>query len=189
MRTYLSLLKGINVGASHRILMSDLKGVYDSLGFKNSLTYVQSGNVVFQTHSRPEQELVFALETAFKNRFGFGIPTVLRSQAEWIRLCETNPFLKKTGLNPNQFHITFLAAEPTAEAIRRIPKKSQQDSWIQNGREIYLYCPNGYGRSKYSNTFFEKHLNLSATTRNWNTALALLALSDEISKQNKTERT
>jgi len=168
------MLRGINVGGQKRVGMNALKELYESLGFSNVQTYLQSGNVVFEDGSTNLSLLIIKIEKEIKKSFGFDVLVLLRTKNELQKLVESSPFKKK---DESKLHVTFLSDKPSKIPISQLNEaRSGEEEFLISGRQIYLFCPNGYGRTKLSNNFFEKKLEVSATTRNWNTVNALLSL-------------
>ncbi|MEM9737798.1 MAG: DUF1697 domain-containing protein [Bacteroidota bacterium] len=175
MAAYISLLRGINVAGKNKIKMGELKKIYQSLGCINVKTYIQSGNVFFESQSKKE-ELINRIEEKIKNTFSFGITVQIRTLRELFLIIKNNPFAKKDTSN---LHITFLSKKSAASAVNEIDKaKGKKEEIAMVQKEIYLFCPNGYGRTKLSNSFFEKKLKVKATTRNWKTVNKLLKLAE-----------
>jgi uncharacterized protein (DUF1697 family) len=174
--TYVALLRGINLGARNKISMADLRELLAGLGAEDVTTYVQSGNVVFKT-AMPARELAGAIETEIRRDLGLDVAVLLRTPAELAALVERNPF-SESVTEAKELHVTLLANRPQAARVAQLdPQRSQPDEFRVVGREVYLHCPNGYGRSKLTNAYFEKQLALVATTRNWNTVTKLAELA------------
>jgi uncharacterized protein (DUF1697 family) len=176
MNVYISMVRGINVGAQKKVRMGELKQRYESLGFGNVRTYIQSGSVVFESSSTDVSGLVNKIENEVKDYFGFEVVVVIRTKDELRRLVEGVPFKG----HEDKLHVTFLSAEPDrfqAEEIETAKDKAEE--FFISGKDIYLFCPNGYGRTKLSNAFFERKLKVPATTRNWRTVNALLSMASE----------
>ena len=177
MTTYISMLRGINVSGQKKIAMAELKKLYESLGFKNVQTYIQSGNVIFEYSDANLSKLISKIEKKIKEYFGFDVLVLIRTKDEFQKLIENTPFSKKDN---NKLHVTFLSSIPTDSPIEEINKvKYKSEEFFISGKEIYLFCPNGYGKSKLSNNFFERKLKLSATTRNWKTITKLLEITEQ----------
>ncbi len=170
MNTYISMLRGINVSGQKMIKMEALKALYESLNFKNVKTYIQSGNVLFESMIANPAEITKKIEDKIKRSFGFSVPVVLRMPNELHRVIEKNPFLIKRKEDVTKLHVTFLSRIPDSVLVNEIKSAAfKPDEFIISGREIYVFCPGGYGNTKINNSFFEKKLNVSATTRNWKT--------------------
>lgn len=169
------MLRGINVGGSKPIRMADLKAAYEALGLLNVQTYVNSGNVVFDTDQFTAPELVARLEAQFKKVFGHDIPLIIRTIPDFKKIIANNPFLKSgREIDVERLYLTFLSTTPTKDDVKNlIVPQAQDDEYIIKGQEIFLYCPMGYGTTKLNNNLFEKKLKTSATTRNWRTVNAL----------------
>ncbi len=73
---YVVLLRGINVGGNNRVPKAEFKAVLESLGFKDVLIYINSGNAVFSSSAKPKASEV---QAALEKHFGFGIPTLVLS--------------------------------------------------------------------------------------------------------------
>lgn len=179
MNKYISILRGINVSGQKKIKMAELTALYESLGFQNVVTYIQSGNVIFDSTVQNEEELRDMIERAINERFKFDVPIVIRTNQAIKSIIDHSPFgpidLAKDG---TKVLLTFLSAEPAKEKISEIQTYvAEPERLIIKGKEAYLHCPNGYGKTKLTNTFLEKKLEVDATTRNWKTVHKLFELS------------
>ena len=178
MGIYISILRGINVSGQKNIKMAALKTLYESLGLKDVQTYIQSGNVVFTGHGADEETLASAIRAAIKQEFGYRIVVLVRSDHDWKSVATNNPFDGGSGIDPSKLHVTFLAETPGKSALDALnATDAGPDEARVIGKEVYLHCPNGYGRTKLSNSFLELKLGTPATTRNWNTVNKLLKLA------------
>jgi uncharacterized protein (DUF1697 family) len=169
-----ALLRAVNVGG-RQLPMKPLAALFASLGAEDVRTYVQSGNVVFAGGGRGLAR--DALERAIEAELGLTVTVLLRTRRELAAVVDANPFLA-SGADPAALHVTFLAERPEAARVRELPRESGPDELRVHGREVYVHCPNGYGRTKLNNTLVEKRLGVAATTRNWRTVTTLLALCD-----------
>jgi len=177
METYFAFLRGINVSGQKMIKMEDLIKALNELHFGNIRTYIQSGNIIFQHDKTDLLLLAEKIAGKISERFGFAVPVVIRTLAELHDLSKNNPFLLMGNKDISKLHVTLLAEEPDPEKIKRIEKDPfLPDEFFFSGKEVYLYCPNGYGRTKLTNSFFETRLKTNATTRNWKTIQTLLQL-------------
>jgi uncharacterized protein (DUF1697 family) len=280
MKTYISLLRGINVSGQNRIRMPELKGLYESLKLVNVATYIQSGNVVFDCDERDPAVIAGTIEAEMERAFGLSVKVFLRDRDQLQKIIDTNPFVNQRKLDPEKLHVTFLAERPEEEELKNLlarggdcvvaknaprndtaargdsivaknasridtagrgdcvvaknaprndtagrgdsivaknasridtalrsnsllevrllgrtsetsregvttervamtnnPRSGNTDEFVRCGQEIYLFCPNGYGKTKLSNNFFERKLKVAATTRNWKTVNALYTLA------------
>jgi uncharacterized protein (DUF1697 family) len=143
------MLRGVNVGAHNRIKMETLRAVYESLGFDDVQTYVQSGNVVFRAKQKDLAKLRNHLEAAIEKKFGFRPDVIVRTTTEMREAIANSPFSKRSGIDPSKLLLTFLADEPTAEAKQKLLQiKAAPEELHLIGRELYIYFPNGMARPK-----------------------------------------
>lgn len=178
MKIYISILRGINVSGQKKIKMKDLRKLYEDLNFKNIKTYIQSGNVIFEDQTTIHRELEERIEKKILQNFGFSIPVVVKDKDELIDVIKNNPFLNLKKEDTSKLHITFLSDEPEPSRVDKIKGgQYEPDEFTLSGKVIYLFCPNGYGRTKLSNNFFENKLKVVATTRNWKTLNELINIA------------
>jgi uncharacterized protein (DUF1697 family) len=178
MTTYIALLRGINVSGHRMIKMDELKKMLGDLNFTNIRTYIQSGNIIFDSEKNNSAYLEKQIEEKILNHFDFHVPVVIRTRAELDHIHNNNPFLGKRSEPTDKLHVTFFPEEPEPDHLKKIERHLfLPDEFIESGREVYLFCPNGYGRTKLTNQFFESKLKLMATTRNWRTIETLLQMS------------
>ncbi len=178
MPTYIAMLRGINVSGHKIIKMEQLRASFAALGFGNVKTYIQSGNVLFEAKSDSMAGVAKKIEEKIVLDYGFSVPVFLTTPKRMEETIKRNPFLKSPDIDQSKLHVTFLsgdAPKTASEQLQPLAVKPEQFHII--GREIYLYCPNGYGNTKLSNTAIEKKLSVGATTRNWKTVNTLLAMA------------
>ena len=174
MKKYISLLRGINVSGQKLIKMIELKALYESMTFENVNTYIQSGNIVFQSKIDNISELTELIEGEVESRFGFYVKTFIRTPGDVQQVIDKNPFLLEPTTDPSGLYVCFLENHPALDKAHMLDSVgANSEKVILAGGEIYLYYPNGFGKSKWTNNFFEKKLCLNATTRNWKTVLKL----------------
>lgn len=179
MGVIVSMLRGANLGPHRRIKMDALREVYESLGLKDVQTYVQSGNVVFRSSGRDLPKLAKRIEAAFEKKFGFRSDVILRTAAEMRDIIARNPFATRSGIEPNRYLVTFLAADPGQELRAKVLAiKADPEELHFDGSEMYIYFPNGLARPKLSLPAIEKILKITGTGRNWNSVLKLLELAE-----------
>jgi uncharacterized protein (DUF1697 family) len=178
---YVAMLRGINVGGQKSIRMEDLRTSFEELGYRNPRTYVQSGNIVFNTAASTEEELSRKIREKILKDYGFEVAVIIRGSAEMAKIFQANPFLKNRGIDPSKLHVTFLSDLPAKPSLSRMDQlNGAPDQFRILGREVYLHCPNGYGRTKLSNNDIEKALSVQATTRNWSTVSTLQKMASEL---------
>ena len=177
MPLYIAMLRAVNVGGNP-LKMEQLRDWCAELGWENVRTYVQSGNLVFQTRATiPKWQA--ALEQKLGAELKRPVPVIGRTPAELERVLAGNPFLSENGIDLSRLHVTFLATAPAPPAIEGLGSlKAGGDRFAVRGREVYLHCPSGYGETKLSNAVFEKALAVKATTRNSNTVNKLLEMAN-----------
>ncbi len=175
----IALLRGINVGGKRKVLMKDLKALFEKLGYTDVVTYIQSGNVIFDSNSSLGTiQIASKIEKAIFKTYNFEVPVVVITANDIKQAVESNPFLNNEAVSNNQLHLTFLQGIPNSEYLVKIASyPTGSDQFIIKNRVIYLCCQDKYHKSKLSNNFFETKLKVSATTRNWKTVLKLLELS------------
>jgi uncharacterized protein (DUF1697 family) len=179
MTTCISILRGINVSGQKKILMNDLVRLYQKLGFIGIRTYIQSGNVIFGCpESIALSKVPGLIRDAIFRENNFDVPVIMRTSEEMNETVRNNPFLKDKSINPEKLHITFLSGLPGKEKLAVLEKIDHSpDKFIVRGKEVYLHCPVSYGETKLSNSFFEKSLGVTATTRNWKTVNKLAEMA------------
>ncbi len=162
--------------------MADLKALYEELKFKEVITYIQSGNVFFKADKKiADQVLAKKIEQIISKKYHFDVPVIIRTTNEMKKTIAANPFLKQKGINLEKLHVTFLAENPEHINVKSIQNLDYTpDKFIIIDKDVYLYCPNGYGITKLSNIFFENKLKVTATTRNWKTVNALATMADNV---------
>jgi uncharacterized protein (DUF1697 family) len=177
MPKFISFLRGINVGGNRSIPMAELKSLYEKLNFKQVATFIQSGNVIFEcdeTSGLPQQ-----IEKKIRERYNFDVPVIIRTLEQMRDILQRNPFLKENGIHMDKLHVTFLNEKPQPQLLDKMASISyENDRFEVEGNEVFLYCPDGYGKTKLNNNFFENKLKLVATTRNWNTVKKLIEMSE-----------
>jgi len=172
MARHVAMLRGINVGGRAKVGMAELRAVFGDLGYGDVQTYIQSGNVVFST-TDAASSLPPTIEGALHDAFALPVKVLLRTHAQLVSVLDRNP-LAGTGRDATRLHVTFLAATPARAKAGAIDADAYApDEFRVVGREVYVHAPGGYGRSKLSNTFFERALDVVATTRNLRTVAEL----------------
>jgi uncharacterized protein (DUF1697 family) len=166
------MLRGINVGGHAKVSMTEVRATFVDMGYGDVRTYIQSGNVVFGA-SGSAAKLQSAIEQGLEDRFGLTIKVVLRTRAQLDAVIEHNP-LAGGGRDTAKLHVTFLASTPASSRTSGLDTRGfLPDEFSVKGREVYVHCPNGYGRTKLNNSFFERALGVTATTRTLRTVTTL----------------
>jgi len=181
MSTLVAMLRGINVGGQKRLRMETLRGTFGDLGFTKIRTYVQSGNVVFDSAEQDRSALTKHIEAHIEQTCGYPVEVFIRQEQELKRILAGNLFLNNRNEDPSTLHVTFLyQAPPDSTWSKLIPPDDTPDEYEIGAMAIYLFCPNGYAKTKLSNSFFERKLGMPVTTRNWNTVNALYKMAMEL---------
>lgn len=175
---HLALLRGVNLGGKNKLPMKDLAVLFTAAGCSDVATFIQSGNVIFNLAPRAASKLPELIAAAIAGRFHFQTQIILRTREEIRDVILGNPFLKK-GIPADTLHALFLADRPPSGAIEQLdPNRSAPDEFIVQGREIYLNLPNGVGKTKLTNSYFDSKLRTVSTGRNWRTVTKLLDLME-----------
>jgi uncharacterized protein (DUF1697 family) len=175
---HIVLLRGINIGARNRVSMPELRTALEEAGFEDVQTYVQSGNVVLESRAKPES-VRQKVEKLIAERFGLEIAVVARTRAELAAIVKRNP-LGRVAKDPKRHQVTFLSAKLDREVVKRLESLPVSGEKVAvNGREVYAWHPAGVARSRLWNELAGKRLGVTATSRNWSTVEALLAMASD----------
>ncbi len=179
---YLALLRGINVGGKNKLAMKDLQAMFVGAGCEGVQTYIQSGNVIFKAEPEVVEGLPDRIKAEIARQLGYHTPVVLRTTGQLRAVVASNPFLK-AGVAEEILHVLFLADRPTPQSVAALdPDRSPPDTFSVQGQEVYLQLPNGAGRTKLTNAYFDSKLGTISTQRNWRTVTTLLVLLEEKGK-------
>ena len=173
---YVALLRAVNLGAKRKVPMAELRALMtEELGFEDVVTLVQSGNVVFSAPRTSAAELGRRIGDALENRYGFEVPTMIRTAPQLARVIDANPF-PELAEDRTKVHVAFADGPTKASMLTEVDRSQFAPEDFHVGRdEVYLAYPNGAGRAKM-NVPFEKLLGVRLTARNWNTVLKLADL-------------
>lgn len=181
MTTYIALLRAINVGGHRKIKMKDLRGMFNSMGFKNVKTYIQSGNVIFSTSETDMEKLAGFIETEIESRFGHDVPVMIRTQRQFEKLILRNPFEGREK-DPFRLYVTFFRETPPDEKQNELMDLSSDTEIFEftDGELFSLINKKSGKKEMFSNNFVEKVCGISGTSRNWNSVNKILDLVNEI---------
>lgn len=177
--TYAALLRGINVGGSRKVPMADLRTLLEDLGFGGVRSYLQSGQAVFTADHGDEESLAAELTGAIEKRFGFPVDVLVRDHAYLMAVVENCPF-PAAELEAKQLHVTYFSAPVDEDRFAEIDRAAYLPEEFRLGdRALYLYVPDGLGRSKLAEHLSKPRLNkgVIATSRNWNTVVRLVEMT------------
>lgn len=177
MATYLALLRGVNVG-TNKVIMADLRALFTEQGYTGVRTHLQTGNVLFGAATDDRAELAGSIAAAIEAAMGVTTTVLLRTRDELARLVEDDPYGAR-GIEPARRFVTFLDGVPDPGLVAALdPDYGSPDAFTVGERAVYVHCPNGYGRTKLSNAFFERRLKVPATSRGFRVTAKLLELLD-----------
>ncbi|SFC71688.1 DUF1697 domain-containing protein [Pseudoalteromonas denitrificans] len=179
MKSYTAILRGINVAGQKKVKMTDLKTLYESMGFKNVVTYIQSGNIIFDSDIDEIENIKTQIETGINHKYDFEVPVDVRTSAEFACILDVMPFDDiDLDVDGTKVLITFLSEQPSKSKKQALQEYAKAPERLLFGDQcIYLHCPNGYGKTKLSNVFIENKLGMIATTRNLKSVTKLVELS------------
>ncbi len=164
--------------------MDSLRGVCESLGCRNVQTYLQSGNAIFKVPARDVNKLPARIEDALESEFGFRPLTITRTVPDLRAVVAHNPFAGRADIHPSKFLVTFLSAEPSADARRKLEAMVTDPEELHlRKREFYMYFPDGLARPKTAPAAIEKALQVRGTGRNWSVVTKLLELAEQMESQ------
>src|SRR6266498_660812 len=118
MPTYVAMLRGINVGPGKIVKMERLRASFEALGFHGVRTYVQSGNVIFESEQKSPTELSKKIEEKIQHTFGFRVPVLVKTSKEIEQIVSDNPLVKEKGIDHSKLHVTFLSDAPPKTAVK-----------------------------------------------------------------------
>jgi uncharacterized protein (DUF1697 family) len=174
-KTYIALLRGINVGGKV-LKMADLKQAVATLGFEEVQTYLQSGNMVFRAPKSGHRELAKRITDAIRDHRAMAVAVMVRDAAEWDRIVAGNPYSEAREF-PKTVHTFILDDQPEAARLETLKaKEAGREEWQIVDGTLYLHTPDGFGKSVLGG-MVERVLKVPMTARNWNTVLALQELA------------
>ena len=174
MKTYVALLRGINVGGHKKIKMTDLKLLFEELGFVDVMTYIQSGNVAFSSNTNVNLERIIGEKIL--ERFGFELPVLVKAISEVEVILAACLFSEEKKAAS---YFTLLNEAPSKDLVNEVSALSYpNEEFIIAENCVYFFSEKGYNDVKCNNNFFEKRLKVSATTRNYRTLVKLIELAN-----------
>jgi uncharacterized protein (DUF1697 family) len=175
-QTYVALLRGINVGGRNRLPMTQLRELFEEAGCRRTRTYIQSGNLVFDAPGSVATTVASRVSSLLSQQLDLAVPIVTRTAAEMERVVASNPFVNSDA-DLTVLHAGFCLHAPTQAHIAALdPNRSPPDECVAQDSELYLRCPNGIARTKFTSTYLDRTLRTTVTIRNWRTTVALLDL-------------
>lgn len=175
MKTYIALLKGINVGGHKKVPMAELRELLNKSGFKNVETYIQSGNVILQSSKNSILEIESDIEKSIIDYYGFEVSVLVKTRLDLKRIFDDCPFSEN---KKKASYFMMLYDCPNNDLAKEASEKVYEGEEYQILNDcIYYFCEKGFGKAKFNVNFFERKLKTFATARNYNTMLKLLSLS------------
>lgn len=177
MAIYISLLRGINVSGKKIIKMADLRAIYQALQFDNVQSYIQSGNVIFNSQNDDCQYLEKQIKQAIVQHYKFDVPVFVLPPETLMNAKNNLPFkdvdVESEG---SKILLCFLSKTPENSIDLLTPYLKSNEQLYITGNVLYLYCQDGFGKSKLTHSNIEKKLQVSATARNLKTIDKLLTM-------------
>lgn len=171
MKKYIVLLRGINVSGKNKLPMAELRVLLNDLGFQNVQTYIQSGNIILDS-DEGKSVICNKIKAGIQDKFEYDVPVIARTITEWKKLISNYPFL-----TDNTKIVAFVFLNKKVYETKIEVKGINDDEYLIDKDMVYIYCLSGFVKTKISNNLFERKLNVTATTRNYNTTLKLLELA------------
>lgn len=176
---YVAFLRGINVGGKNKIKMERLREICFALGFENVKTYINSGNVIFETKKSDDKKLAAKIEKAIENEFGLNIKVIVRTIEEIKNIIENNPF-EGAFENDKDVHVFFFDEEmPKEKAELLLSNNTENERYAVRNREIFCHLRVSVLESLMGKDYIGKKLKISATARNWRTVNKILELANQ----------
>jgi uncharacterized protein (DUF1697 family) len=172
---YAVFLRAVNVGGRNKVPMATLRDLAGSLGYTDVATYVQSGNLVVDAQKASASVVEAAISKALHKELGLTIDVMARSRKELAAVIAANPFKAQAKADPARVHVSFLAGKPTAANRKACdPDEFDPERFEFGERCLYLFFPDGAGRSKLGSAPWAKRLGMPGTARNWRTVTTML---------------
>lgn len=180
MKTFIVLLRGINVSGQKKIIMAELREMLNKIKFKEVETYIQSGNIVLKSNESDSSIIAEKVKKGIANTFGFDVPVLVKSYVELKSIFDKNPYTELVDIENKKIYFALLRETPQPEAIEEFRKNNfANDRFIVADNCVYLNYLNGAGKAKLTNNLIERKLKVSATSRNYRTMTKLLEMSAE----------
>ena len=173
---YIAFLRGINVGGKNKIKMETLREMFAALGFENVKSYINSGNVIFETAKTDDNKLAAKIEKAIEKEFALNIKTMVRSIDEIEEIVKNNPFDGQFE-NEKILHVFFLDEElPEEKRELLLSNNNENEMFAVRHREIFYLLHISFSDSLMGKDYIGKKLKVSATARNWRTVNKVLEM-------------
>lgn len=178
-RTYIALLRSVNVGGTGSLPTKDLVQLLGKLGLDRVRTYIQSGNAVFQAESAHTARLPARIRAGLSRKLGFAPEVILLRLEDLESAIAGNPY-REAEKAPESLHLTFLSAAPVAPDLAALEKlRKDNERFALQGRVFYLHAPDGVGKSRLL-ARIERSLGVAGTSRNWRTVSKLQEIGRDV---------
>lgn len=178
MKTYIALLRGVNVTGHNKLKMADLKLAFEKNGFKDVLTYIQSGNVIFRSIIQPIAELENEIHAMIQKNFDLDVEAIVLTPDDIQYAIESSPYQPGVEIDEQRVYVAFLKCEPRQDCKQKLAEVPLKEEYFTiKERLLFAHIPNGFGKAKLNTSLIEKKLKVAATTRNWKTVNKLLSLT------------
>lgn len=175
METFITLLRGINVGGHKKVPMAELRQLLTKEGFEDVQTYIQSGNIIFRTSFTKEPDIEKKVNDVLSHHFGFEVSVLVRSRKALKKIFDNCPFEEE---KKKASYFAIFQSNLDEGLIEKAMQRTYEDEeFVITDNCIYFFAKNGYGKAKFSLNYFERLFKTPATARNYNTLLKLLSLS------------
>ena len=175
MNIYIALLRGINVGGHKKILMADLRNLFEKLNFKNVQTYIQSGNIIFQSSMDDIPSIENTIKNQILKQYGFTVPVLVKTHQELKSIFDACPFSED---KKKESYFQLLYSKPDEALVQATNLINYLDEeFIITNKCVYFYSSIGFRKTKFGNNFFERKLKVSVTARNYKTMIKLIEMA------------
>jgi len=175
LKTYIALLRGINVGGHKKVPMAELRELLTKSGLENVSTYIQTGNIFFQTSEKSILNIEAIIQKAIIDHFGFEVSVLVKTREDLKRIFNACPFSEE---KKKRSYFTILHSIPNAELVKVASEKVYEGEEYQIINDcIYYFCEKGYGKAKFNMNLFQRKLKTKATARNYRTMAKLLEMT------------
>ena len=176
MPVFVALLRGINVGGAGKLPMAELRDIASGCGLRDVRTYIQSGNIVFRADDADTSAVAERLRRAVREASDLDPEVHVRTADELAAIIDGNPFTDRAS-DPKQLHVTLFSEQP--EPVDLDPAAFEPEAWEFGDRVVYLYLPDGMGRSKLA-AQLARRAGSAGTARNWRTVTKLLDMARQL---------
>ncbi|MGH2667067.1 DUF1697 domain-containing protein [Flavobacterium sp.] len=180
MYTHLALLRGINVSGHNMIKMDALKSALENIGFRNVVTYIQSGNVFVDSEEENGPSVGFQIRQEIFKAFGHEVPVIVIGKEDLEACLKNCLYIKEPEADTKKVYTAFISKELDAGAMNDLKiSQFKPDEASIDGSRIYIKYAVGAGKTRLDQKYIEKKLNVTATIRNWNTVTNLLSMFED----------